>query len=262
MGLPISVDVRAAAPPVPDAVARAFDWLREVDRRFSPYRDGSEVRRCGGDRPTPEHASPELVEIIDLCLRYERDSGGAFRAWLPGRRFDPCGVVKGWAVQRAGQLLRAAGADRFCLNAGGDVLAVGEPEPGRPWRVGIRHPELAHQVCAVFDVRDCAVATSGTYERGAHVIDGRTGRPARELVSLTVLAPDLTTADAVSTAAFAMGLDGVAWAAARPGCLVFAVDAEHQVHRSALLDEPMVTPDILAAAGPPRREERRHGSGR
>ncbi|QIZ39513.1 FAD:protein FMN transferase [Saccharopolyspora sp. ASAGF58] len=268
MGLPISMDVRSAPPPALAAASRAFDWLREVDRRFSPFREGSEVRRCSGDRTLPEHASPELAEIIDLCLRYERDSGGAFRAWLPGRPFDPCGVVKGWAVQRAGLLLHAAGAGRFCLNAGGDVLAVGEPEPGRAWRVGIRHPELAHQVCAVFDVRDCAVATSGSYERGAHVVDGRTGRPARELVSLTVLAPDLTTADAVSTAAFAMGVEGIAWAAAQPGCLVFAVDAERRVHRSPLLDEPVVTPELLAACrgatAAPRsqQEEWPHGSGR
>ncbi|MCI2420364.1 FAD:protein FMN transferase [Saccharopolyspora sp. K220] len=254
MGLPISMDVRSTAPAVLAAASRAFDWLREVDRRFSPFRDGSEVRLCGGDPATPARASAELIEIVDLCMRYEQDSGGAFRAWLPGRRFDPCGVVKGWAVQRAGELLRRAGADQFCLNAGGDVLAVGEAEPGRAWRVGIRHPEIAHQVCAVFDVRDCAVATSGSYERGAHIIDGRTGHPARELLSLTVLAPDLTTADAVSTAAFAMGVDGIAWAASRPGCLVFAVDAERQVHRSSLLDEPVVTPELLAT-------EWRHGSG-
>ncbi|MER5389779.1 FAD:protein FMN transferase [Saccharopolyspora sp. NPDC002686] len=241
MGLPISMDVRSAAPPVRAAAERAFDWLREVDRRFSPFREGSEVRGW------PERASPELTEIIDLCLQYQRSSGGAFNAWRPGRAFDPCGVVKGWAVQRAGQLLRAAGADSFCLNAGGDVLAVGEPEPGRAWQVGIRHPQLADQVCAVFGVRDCAVATSGAYERGAHVVDGRTGRPARGLLGLTVLAPDLTTADAVSTAAFAMGADGIAWVAEQPGCLVFAVDDERVVHRSPLLGEPVVTPELLAS---------------
>ncbi|MGP4019420.1 FAD:protein FMN transferase [Saccharopolyspora sp. 5N708] len=186
MGLPISMDVRSAGPAVPAAASRAFDWLREVNRRFSPFREGSEVWQCGRELAAPAHASAELIEIIDLCLRYERDSGGAFRAWLPGRPFDPCGVVKGWAVQRAGDLLRTAGADRFCLKAGGDVLAVGAAEPGRAWRVGIRHPEIAQRVCAIFDVRDCAVATSGNYERGGHVIDGRTGHPARELLSLTV----------------------------------------------------------------------------
>ncbi|MFL6145030.1 MAG: FAD:protein FMN transferase [Labedaea sp.] len=225
MGLPISLDLRGG--PRPGAVRAAFDWLREVDRRFSPFRPDSEVSRFGQGTP-----SAELAEIVALCERYEAASGGAFRAWLPGRGFDPCGVVKGWAVQRAGEILRAAGADRFCLNAGGDVLTAGEPETGRPWRVGVRHPDQPMRVCAVLEVRDGAVATSGAYERGRHVVDGRTGRPVVELVSLTVVAGDLTTADATSTAAFAMGRAGIAWAAAQPGCLVHAVDAGRRVHRS------------------------------
>lgn len=215
MGMPVSVEV-------PDLAAAdlVFDWLREVDRRFSPFRPDSEV--CRGAR------SPELDEILDLCAEYERRSGGAFRAHLPGRPLDPCGLVKGWAVQRAADLLRAQGSAEFCLNVGGDIVAA-----GRPWSVGIRHPDQAHQICAVLEVGDGAVATSGTYERGAHIVDGRTGEPVRSLVSLTVVADDLTTADAVSTAAFALGLDGIEWADAQPGCLVFAVDADRQVHRSA-----------------------------
>jgi thiamine biosynthesis lipoprotein len=214
MGMPVSLEVpdRAAA----DVV---FDWLREVDRRFSPFRPDSEVR-------TGRH-SPELVEVLGLCADYERDTGGAFQARLPGRGLDPCGVVKGWAGQRAADLLRATGVTEYCLNLGGDIVAA-----GRPWSVGIRHPDLPHQLCAVLEVRDGAVATSGTYERGHHIVDGRTGRPVRDLVSLTVVADDLTTADAVSTAAFAMGAEGIAWADARPGCLVFAVDADRQVRRS------------------------------
>ena len=236
MGLPISLDLRDPSPAVYQAVRQAFDWLRDVDRRFSPFQHGSEVCRLDRGELTADQTSPELAEILALCTRYEHDSGGAFRAWLPGRCFDPCGVVKGWAVQRAGQILREAGAQRFCLNAGGDVLTVGEPEPGRAWRVGIRHPLHNHQLCAVIRMRDGAVATSGTYERGAHILDGRTGAPVRDLISLTVIASDLTTADAASTAAFAMGAEGIAWAHSQPRCLVFAVDAHHRVHKSAALD--------------------------
>ena len=243
MGLPISLDLRDGTPRLIEAAQRAFDWLREVDRRFSPFRDGSEVCRLGRGQLAPARVSPQLAEILGLCARYQRDSNGAFRAWLPGRSFDPCGVVKGWAVQRAGHLLREAGAQRFCFNAGGDVLTAGEPEPGRAWRVGIRHPSNPCQLCAVLSVRDCAVATSGTYERGEHIVDGRTGRSARDLLSLTVIAPDLTTADATSTAAFAMGGDGIAWANARPDCLVFAVDARLRVHRSTSLTNTLLCAD-------------------
>jgi FAD:protein FMN transferase len=215
MGMPISLEIPGA-----DAAQRVVDWLREVDHRFSPFRPESEV--------SLGLHSPEMAEIRKLCTEYEQRSGGAFRAQLPGRPFDPCGVVKGWAVQRAADLLRADGVREFCLNAGGDVVAA-----GRSWSVGIRHPDEADKVCAVFTVRDQAVATSGTYERGTHIVDGRTGEPVEDLLSLTVIAADLTTADAVSTAAFAMGEEGIAWADAQPGCLVFAVDARRRVRRSA-----------------------------
>lgn len=222
MGMPVSLDIRD-----PGDGQVAFDWLREADRRFSPFRPDSEV--CLGSD------SPELAEITRLCEDYELRSGGAFRARLPGRGFDPSGIVKGWAVQRAAEKLRAAGIRSFCLNAGGDLVAA-----GRLWSVGIRHPENAQQVCAVLAVRDQAVATSGAYERGEHVLDGRTGSPARGLLSLTVVAADLTTADAVSTAAFAMGRDGIGWAHAQPGCLVLAVDDARRVRWSPELDDLIV----------------------
>lgn len=239
MGLPISLDVPHASPAVKEAAREAFEWLHEVDRRFSPFRADSEVCLLDRGEIVPGELSPELAEVLALCGDYERRSGGAFQAWLPGGHFDPCGVVKGWAVERAGRMLRDAGASRFCLNAGGDVVAFASSRPGapgKPWRVGIRHPDQPHRVCAVINARDCAVATSGTYERGDHIVDGRTGRPALDLVSLTVVAPDLVIADAVSTAAFAMGRDGVRWAADQPECLVFAVDANRRVHRSPELD--------------------------
>lgn len=242
MGLPVSVDVRRPSGDPTPAVRAAFGWLREVDARFSPFRPDSEVARAGrGELASPEF-SPELAEVLALCAEYERRSGGAFRARLPGRGLDPSGLVKGWAVQRAVDLLRAAGLRDFCVNAGGDVVSAGEPEPGVPWRVGVRHPDRADRMCVVFGLRDAAVATSGLYERGGHIVDGRTGRPSVGLLSVTVLADDLTTADATATAAFALGTEGVEWAAAQPGCLVFAVDADRRVHRSAGLDRLVVQP--------------------
>ncbi|MEU1403696.1 FAD:protein FMN transferase [Streptomyces sp. NPDC005728] len=228
MGLPVSLRVDDEG--VPHAVADGvFAWLREVDRRFSPFRADSEVCRLDRGELGADDVSADLAEVLGLCEEYRSATGGAFDARLPGRGpLDPSAVVKGWAVQRAAELLTAAGARRFCLNAGGDVVVA-----GGPWRVGIRHPERADRVCAVLEVTEGAVATSGRYERGDHILDGRTGRPATGLLSLTVLAPTLTEADATATAAFALGAEGVAWAAARPGCEVFAVDAGRRVVRSA-----------------------------
>jgi thiamine biosynthesis lipoprotein len=225
MGFPVSVRIDDEGFPEA-AVDGLFAWLHEVDARFSPFRPDSEVSRL--DRGEVSVPSPALGEVLDLCEEYRVATGGAFDVRLPGRGLDPCAVVKGWSVQKGAELLEAAGARRFCLNAGGDVVAA-----GGPWRVGVRHPEHADQLCTVLDLTDRAVATSARYERGDHIIDGRTGRPATGLLSLTVVAPTLTEADTVATAAFAMGAEGVEWAAARENCEVFAVDAGRRVLRSA-----------------------------
>ncbi|WP_238412685.1 FAD:protein FMN transferase [Saccharothrix deserti] len=225
MGFPISVDLRNGDPA---AVDRAFEWLREVDARFSPFRADSEVSRLDRAEPAPNGLSPDLAHVLDLCDHYERATGGAFSARIPGRGLDPCAVVKGWAVQRAADLLAAAGSTSFVINAGGDVATS-----GGPWRVGVRHPLEADRYCTVLEVTSEAVATSARYERGNHILDARTGRPVTDLLSLTVVAPTLTVADATATAAFAMGVAGIEWAAEQEGCEVFAVDADHGVHRTA-----------------------------
>ncbi|MFJ4205122.1 FAD:protein FMN transferase [Streptomyces sviceus] len=226
MGFPVSLRVDDES--VPESAAdTVFAWLREVDARFSPFKEDSEVSRYDRGELSADGLSADLHEILDLCEHYRKATGGAFDVRLPGRRLDPCAVVKGWSVQRAAELLKAAGATRFVVNAGGDVVVS-----GGPWRVGVRHPEHADQLCTVLSLPDGAVATSARYERGDHIIDGRTGRQATGLLSLTVVAATLTEADSVATAAFAMGAEGIDWAASLEGCEVFAVDAERRVLRT------------------------------
>jgi len=132
---------------------------------------------------------------------------------------DPSGIVKGWAVARAGEMLRAAGASCFFVNAGGDVLTSGVPvDAPAGWRVGIQHPWERDRVAAVVAVGDRAVATSGRYERGDHVVDPRSGLPAEDLASVTVIGPDLAVADAYATAAVVLGpAAGMRWLATRAG---------------------------------------------
>jgi len=226
MGFPVSL--RVDDDHVPESAADAvFAWLREADARFSPFKEDSEVSRYDRGELSAADLSADLREILDLCEHYRIATGGAFDVRLPGRRLDPCAVVKGWSVQRAAELLAAAGATRFVLNAGGDVVAA-----GGPWRVGVRHPEHADKLCTVLSLDGGAVATSARYERGDHIVDGRTGDAATGLLSLTVVAPTLTEADSVATAAFAMGPEGVDWAASLEGCEVFAVDAGRRVLRT------------------------------
>jgi thiamine biosynthesis lipoprotein len=211
MGMPVRVDVRdrAADPAALDAV---FAWLRFVDATFSPFDPHSEISRLGRGALAPADAHPLVREVLDRCEALRAATDGAFDARAAGRMrslsVDPSGLVKGWAVERAAALLEAAGARRFLVDAGGDVVVR-----GGPWRVGIRHPRRRDRLAAVLALRDGAVATSGAYERGPHIVDPRTGRPPAGALSVTVVGPDLGTADAYATAAFAMGLRGPAWSA-------------------------------------------------
>jgi thiamine biosynthesis lipoprotein len=219
MGMPIGIDVRGTAGV---DVEIAFAWLREVDATFSTYRDDSDISRLDRGELMLAGCRPEVDEVLTRCMGLERETRGYFSV-RPAGRLDPSGLVKGWAVDGAAERLTRAGAERFCINAGGDVVARGR------WRVGVRHPEQPGRLAAVLAVEDLAVATSGEYERGAHIVDPHTGRAPEGLLSVTVVGPDLATADAYATAAFAMGADGPAWLATVDGYDAMCVTAGRTV---------------------------------
>ena len=210
MGLPVTIDVRD------DGVGldAAFAVLREADAVFSTYRADSAISRINRGELAVEDAGPLVRDVLARCEAARRATGGWFDAAAPTPgAINPTGLVKGWAVDRAVAVLERAGARDFLIDAGGDVVVRGAPAPGAPWRVGIRHPHERDRVCAVLGVTDLAVATSAAYERGEHVVDPVTGRPPRGVLSVTVAGPDLATADAYATAAFAMGAGGRGWTA-------------------------------------------------
>jgi thiamine biosynthesis lipoprotein len=231
MGTVVSLDVRGPGAHAA-AIADAVTWFHEVDRRFSPYRSDSEVGRHGRGEIAENDRSPELVEILAVCETVASSSGGAFSAWRGGT-FDPSAYVKGWSVQRAADLLRAHGCADWSINAGGDVLLAGRPSPGGSWSIGVQHPFDHAAVAAVVRGTDFGIATSGTYERGEHIVDPATGEGVHEAASVTVIGPDLGFADAYSTAAFALGAAGPGWLAALPGYESFTIWADGGVTATA-----------------------------
>jgi thiamine biosynthesis lipoprotein len=220
-----------------------FDWMHEVDRRFSTYKAESEVSMFG--RPGIE-GSEVFRSVLDRCAALWTATDGYFDVYAAGA-LDPSGYVKGWAVQVASDRLLAGGSAHHCLNAGGDVRVRGGPEPDRPWRIGIRHPVHADQVCCVIEGSDLGVATSGAYERGPHVLDPFRGQPSTGLRSVTVVGPDLGTADAYATAAVAMGDRGPQWLAGRAGYEFAVVTDDDQMVVSSGL--PVRTPASGVARG-------------
>jgi thiamine biosynthesis lipoprotein len=225
MGMPIGIEL---AGEVDVDVEPAFDWLRLVDATFSTYREDSDIRRLDRGELTIAGCRPEVDEVLTRCVELERATGGYFSV-RPAGHLDPSGYVKGWAVARAAELLARAGARDFMINAAGDVTASGRPSPDRRWRVGIRHPVELEKLAAVLAVEDLAVATSGEYERGAHIVDPHTGSAPTGLLSVTVVGPDLALADAYATAAFAMGAAGAAWTATLDGYDALCITSDQRV---------------------------------
>jgi FAD:protein FMN transferase len=187
------------------AIAEACGVLREADEMFSTFKPRSALsRHRRGDLPADE--SPrELLEVVELSATAVRRTDGAFDPWAMPGGFDPTGLVKGWAAQRASAVLHDAGMAAAMVNAGGDIACFGDA----PWRIGVRAPADAERLVCVAEVRS-AIATSGGYERPGELIDPRHGGPAAGLAQATVVGPDLVSADAYATALVVAGEDGLA----------------------------------------------------
>ncbi len=200
MGMPIVVEVRDEDVDA-TALDEVFDWLRWVDATFSTYKEGSEISRLARGELALANACPEVRDVLRRCDELRLETRGYFDARASGI-LDPSGLVKGWSIDRAASILDEAGLRSFAVNAGGDMRLR-----GGPWRIGIQHPRERDRVAAVVEATDLAVATSGAYARGDHVVNPYTRRPPTGILSVTVVGDELATADAYATAAFAMGAE-------------------------------------------------------
>lgn len=226
MGTAFSFDIRTPrSPRIAAGLTRAIEWLHHVDRLLSPYRPDSQISRLARGETTVDRCDAVVAEVLGRCAELARATGGYF-THLPGGRLDPSGLVKGWAIERASMILEEAGAHDHCVNGGGDIQLHGRPAPGRSWRIGLADPLDPARVAAVVSAPEgeaLAIATSGVAERGRHIVDPHTGRPAAALASLTLVGRHLTEVDALATAAFAMGHAARAWTAAQPTVEALAV---------------------------------------
>jgi thiamine biosynthesis lipoprotein len=222
MGLPVSIHLRG--PRTRDAdievvVAAAYAELRAVDALFSTWRPDSQVSQLRRGERRLDTCDPLVREVADLCEEARVRTDGAFSAWLPDdageTRFDPTGLVKGWAADRAAAVLERAEGHAYCLNAGGDVVVGGRDagdiraDGGRCWRIGIEDPRDRSRIAEVVELSRGAVATSGTAARGRHLVDPVTGQAVTGDGSVSVVGSTLTWADVWATALF-VGPSGLA----------------------------------------------------
>lgn len=220
MGMPITIEITNAKKAndklMSKDIEKAFEYFREVDEKYSPFKSTSEVAKLNRGEKVSEEMKVILTLSHDLCGQ----TNGYFDIVRPDGKIDPSGIVKGWAVKNAADILRKAGYERFYIDAGGDAEIVGVN-----WKWGIRNPFNKQQIVKVLVLSDCGIATSGTYERGQHIYDP-IGKNAEisDIVSITIIGPNVYEADKFSTPAFAMGRKGIKFIEKQKGVEGYMID--------------------------------------
>jgi FAD:protein FMN transferase len=223
MDMPITVEV--IDPDVAEAdLEDVFAYFRSVDATFSTYKEDSEIAKINRGELREEEYSDDMKTILALSEQTRLETQGYFDIRHNGI-IDPSGIVKGCAILQAAYLLEEAGFSNFFIDAGGDMQVAGMKD-GQPWRVGIRNPFNRNEIVKVLSITDMGVATSGTAIRGQHIYDPHHPNIAlQEIVSLTVIGPDVYEADRFATAAFAMGRRGIHFIEQLAGFEGYMIDA-------------------------------------
>jgi thiamine biosynthesis lipoprotein len=224
MGTVFSIDIHE--PGVDRGVLdEAVALLHRIDAKYSTYRADSVISRIASAAMPAAEADEEVRGVLAECDRWRQRTDGWFSPYATGI-LDPSGYVKGWAVQLVSDVLSRAGSTNHCVNGGGDVQCAGAADSTQPWRVGVTDPRNRSNLITVVAGTDLAVATSGIAERGQHIMDPHTGRPAAtNLLSLTVSGHSIVECDVYATAGFARGRPARDWLHER-GIAAFAVEAD------------------------------------
>ena len=208
MGMPVTVDINDAKA-TESILDDVFSYFEYIDDTFSTYKDQSEISRINRQELKLADASNNMKTIFALAEDTRLSTDGFFDIQHDGR-YDPSGIVKGWAIFNAAELIRQKGFENFYVEAGGDIQAYGVNAQGQEWRVGIRNPFNMDEIVKVVGISNCGIATSGTYVRGQHIYNpNNRDEIITDILSLTVIGPDIYEADRFATAAFAMGRNGI-----------------------------------------------------
>jgi FAD:protein FMN transferase len=212
MGTVVTIDVdckdAAAQRETYPRIARARAILQRADALFSTWKKDSPISRIRRGEISSEEAPSQVGMVLQACERAREVSNGWFDPWAMPGGLDPSGYVKGWAAQRALNALVGRGVSGAIVNAAGDIATSGHPQGSESFRIGIVDPKAPHRLACVVEI-DGAIATSGNYERGSHLIDPYSQSARCRVGSASVTGPDLGLADALATALAVAGEGGL-----------------------------------------------------
>ncbi|MDD5318794.1 MAG: FAD:protein FMN transferase [Candidatus Pacebacteria bacterium] len=202
-----------------------FSYFTSVDAQFSTYKDTSEIMRINRGEVSKDNCSSQMKEVFALAEKTKEQTVGFFDIKKPDGSLDPSGIVKGWSIQNAADLLLKKGYKNFYVDVGGDIQSHGLNGQGKEWSIGIRHPFKPADIIKVIYPHHKGVATSGTSVRGQHIYNPHMPeKKLLDIVSLTVIGPNILEADRFATAAFAMGKEGINFIEKLVGFEGYAID--------------------------------------
>ncbi len=207
MGMPIIVEIIDSSANE-SLFEEIFSYFKYVDEKFSTYKDESEIMRINRGEISEKEYSDDMKTVLALSEKTKKETKDYFNIFHNGK-YDPSGLVKGWAIYNAANILKNKGIKNFYIDAGGDIEISGRNADGERWKVGIRNPFNTKEIVKIVYLENCGIATSGIYERGEHIYDPNGGGAIKEVAGLTVIGPNIYEADRFATAAFAMGLTGI-----------------------------------------------------
>jgi len=208
MGMPVTVEI--VAQDTGFVIDKVFDYFIYIDNKFSVYKKDSEVMQINRGEILVENSSLDMQEIFGLADQTKQETDGYFDIVNQFGIYDPSGIVKGWAIYEASKIIEQAGFDNYYVDAGGDIQVCGKNSEGKQWKIGIKNPFNQEEIVKTVYLDNGGIATSGTYIRGQHIYNPRDkSEQITEIVSLSVIGPNVYEADRFATAAFAMGKAGI-----------------------------------------------------
>jgi len=210
------------------ALSDCFSRINRIENllsRYNPDSDISRVNDLAWHGPVP--VDPLTIDVLKKAVEFYELTDGAFDVTMQAGgsslieidkientislkkedlEIDLGAIAKGFAVDEAVMVLKGLRIKNALINAGGDMYCLGKGLKGKGWRIGIQDPHDKRKLLDTMWVKDKAVATSGTYEQGLHIMDPEVNAPAKNTpVSVTIIAPNCTTADALATAVSVLG---------------------------------------------------------
>ena len=227
MGMPVVVEI-ADREVTQELFEEVFAYFTYVDEMFSTYKKDSEISAINEGKKKPSEWSDDVKRVFALAEETKQATNGYFDIVTPDGSYDPSGLVKGWAIYNAAQLLRNRGVSNFYIEIAGDIEAAGHSALGKPWSIGVQNPfDKKREIVKAIHLSNKGVATSGLYARGQHIYNPhKKSTVETNVVSLTVIGPNIYEADRFATAAFAMERKGIEFIEDLDGFEGYAIDTK------------------------------------